>query len=181
MRLFVALDLPGAVVEALDGWGRTAVAARPQVLRAVPAASLHLTLAFLGERPEEEVEAIGAAVLGCADAVPGLALGAPAWLPPRRPGVLAVDVVDPAGACGRLQGAVSAALVALGACSPERRPFRPHVTVARVRRGARVDRGALPPGPVAEPFSGTALTVYRSLLGPSGARYEPLARARLVP
>ena len=62
MRLFVALDLPGAVVEALDGWAREVVRAR-EGLRQVPAASLHLTLAFLGERPDEEVEAIGAAVL----------------------------------------------------------------------------------------------------------------------
>jgi len=166
------------VVEALDGWAQEVVR-DGDGLRRVPAASLHLTLAFLGERPEEEVEAIGAAVLGCASPVPGLALGAPAWLPARRPGVLAIDVVDGEGACARLQAAVSAALVALGACAPDRRRFRPHVTVARVRRGARVDGRSVAPGPAVGPFAGAALTVYRSRLGAPGARYEALARADL--
>ena len=120
MRLFVALDLPGTVVDALDGWAREAVRDRPG-LRAVPAASLHVTLAFLGERPGEEVPAIGATVLACATPVPDLALAAPAWLPPRRPGVLAVDVDDGQGACAQLQRAVVAALAGLGALTPERR------------------------------------------------------------
>lgn len=149
-------------------------------LRAVPATSLHLTLAFLGERPEEEVEAIGAAVLASAAPVPALRLGEPAWLPSlRRPGVLAVDVVDGEGACSRLQAAVSAALVGLGVLEPERRRFRPHVTVARVRRGARVDRRLVPDRPAVGAFAGAALTVYRSRLGAPGARYDALARAEL--
>ncbi len=167
------------MVEALDGWGRAAAGSR-EGLRALPAASLHLTLAFLGERPEEEAEAIGAAVLACAAPVPALELGEPAWLPSaRRPGVLAVDVVDGAGACARLQAAVSAALVGLGAFEADRRRFRPHVTVARVRRGARVDQRSLPGRPAAGGFAGAALTVYRSRLGAPGARYDALARAAL--
>ncbi len=166
-------------MEALDGWGRAAVRPRDG-LRAVPAASLHLTLAFLGERPQDEVEAIGAAVLACAAPVPALGLGEPAWLPSaRRPGVLAVDVVDGERACARLQRAVAGALTALGALEPDRRRFRPHVTVARVRRGARVDQRSLPGRPSVGPFAGAALTVYRSRLGAPGARYDALARVTL--
>lgn len=176
MRLFVALDLPEHVVDALDAWG--AAAARDG-LRRVPAASLHLTLAFLGERPEDEVDAIGAALGACATPVRGLCLGAAAWLPPRRPGVLAVDIADGEGACRALQAAVSGALVGLGVFTPERRSFRPHVTVARVRRGARVDQRPLPDLAPIAPFAGTALTLYRSRLGAPGARYEPLVRTVL--
>ena len=148
-------------------------------LRLVPPTSLHITLAFIGHRPEEEIDAIGAAVLGCAAPVGGLAVGAPAWLPPRRPGVLAVDLVDGAGSCARVQADVSAALVALGAYSPERRAFRPHVTVARVRRGARVER-SLPEISDRLSFAATALTLYRSRLGRGGAQYKPVARAELA-
>jgi RNA 2',3'-cyclic 3'-phosphodiesterase len=174
VRLFVALDLPGRVVEVLAGW---ALGAEREGLRLPPPYSLHVTLAFLGGRPDEEAAPIGAALAGCASPVPGLALGEPAWL--GRGGVLAVELVDGEGACGRLQTAVSGALEALGAYRPEARPFRPHVTVARVRHRARVARG-LPRAPGGPPFAGEALTLYRSRPGRGGARYEPLARMSLT-
>ena len=168
--------LPRDVVEALAAFAR---AADREGLRLLPPESLHVTLAFLGERPDEEADHVAAA-LGAAAAPAGpLGLAGPAWLPPRRPGVLAVDLDDPDGGCARLQRAVSEALVALGVFAPERRPFRPHVTVARVRRGARVDR-SLPPLPAGRIFSATALTLYRSRLGPKGARYEALSRTPLT-
>jgi 2'-5' RNA ligase len=72
---------------------------------------------------------------------------------------------------------VSAALAAAGLYEPERRPFRPHATVARLRAGARPPRAAAHldgPEPVA--FAGEAVTLYRSRLSRSGARYEPLER-----
>jgi RNA 2',3'-cyclic 3'-phosphodiesterase len=89
-------------------------------------------------------------------------------------------VEDGAGACARLQAAVAGRLVALGVHAGEARAFRPHVTVARVRRGARVPR-RLPGGPPPLGFDGAALTLYRSRPGSGGARYEALARAVLPP
>jgi RNA 2',3'-cyclic 3'-phosphodiesterase len=174
LRFFVALELPEDVVAALAGWGRACE--RPG-LRVLPPSSLHATLAFLGERPDEDAEAIGDAVVACAAPVPGLVVGEPAWL--GRGSALAVDLVDGDGACGRVQLAVSDALVALGAFAPEERPFRPHVTVARVRRGARVARRGLPDPPDCGVFAGAALTLFRSKLSPRGAEYRPLARAEL--
>jgi 2'-5' RNA ligase len=145
----------------------------------VPAASLHVTLAFLGERPEDEVDAIGAAVVAAAGPVPGLSLRRTAWLPPGRPGVLAVDLTDAEGACAALHRRVACSLVELGAYERERRPFRPHVTVARVRRGTEVRKTGLPDLPKIPPFAGEALTLFRSTLQPGGARYEPIARVAL--
>jgi RNA 2',3'-cyclic 3'-phosphodiesterase len=173
VRLFVALELPDAVVAALEGWARGLE--RPG-LRILPPASLHVTLAFLGERPDAEAEAIGAAVTARAAPVEGLRVGAPAWL--GRGSALAVDLEDPEGGCARLQRAVGEALEALGAYTPEARPFRPHVTVARAHRGTRPGRD-VPEPPDPGSFPGTALILFRSLLSPRGARYRPLARADL--
>jgi 2'-5' RNA ligase len=156
-----------------------AAAADRDGLRLLPRDHLHVTLAFLGERPDDEAEPIAAALRGVAAPVPGLALGEPAWLPPRRPGVLAVDLVDADGACARLQAALSAALHELDVYTPEERAFRPHVTVARIRRGARVGR-QVPAIPDRAAFAATALTLYRSRLSPKGARYEALARTPLT-
>ncbi len=162
---------------ALDAWSAQALGDREE-LRRVPLESLHVTLCFLGSRPEEEVEEIAAAALACAAPVPELRAAPPAWLPPRQPRVLAVDLEDVDGACGRLQACVSEALAALGAYEPERRAFRPHVTVARVRKGQRARRSLLEP-PAIPPFPGHALTLFASRLSPGGARYEALARATL--
>ena len=174
MRLFVALELPEGVVATLARWAR---AAQQPGLRLLPAGSLHVTLAFLGERPEEEAGAIGAAVLACVAPVTGLRLGEPVWL--GRGTALSLDLADGAGACAAVQGCVSEGLAAIGAYTPELRPFRPHVTIARVRRGARVARGEVPPAPDAGEFRGAALTLFQSTLSPQGARYRALARADL--
>jgi 2'-5' RNA ligase len=176
-RLFAALELPEEVRGELARW-RDGVLARVDGLRPVRDESLHVTLVFLGHRPEEEIEAIGAAVVAAAAPVGELAIGEPVWLPPRRPRVLAVDLEDPSGACSALQARVAEALVRVAGHEPEARPFRPHVTVARVRARERVPPDELePPAPLR--FRPAALVLYRSRLERGGARYEPVARVAL--
>jgi RNA 2',3'-cyclic 3'-phosphodiesterase len=66
----------------------------------------------------------------------------------------------------------------LGLYEPEKRPFWPHVTLARVRKGGRVRRLDVPDPPAAE-WWGEAVTLYRSHLSRAGAHYEPLERVAL--
>jgi 2'-5' RNA ligase len=176
-RLFAALDLPAAVRAKLAEFGRGA-AADDFALRAVGPDALHVTLAFLGHRPLDDIEPARAAVAAAAAPVPGLSLGDPLWLSPRRPHVLTIAVDDGEGALARLHAAVVEALADAVGFVPERRAFRPHVTVARVRRGAVPRRGGLPEAPRAD-FAGEAVTLYRSWLGGGPARYEPLERVAL--
>lgn len=176
-RLFVALDLPEEVRRELAAWGAEAGEAFGGILRAVPPENLHLTLAFLGGREEAEVPAIGAIVTATAGATPHLSLGAPLWLPPRRPGVLTVEVDDHTGTLTTLHASLISALQAGAAFMPETRPFRPHITVGRVPRGHRIrPQSADLPKPPSATFPATALTLYRSRAG----RYEPLARRALL-
>jgi RNA 2',3'-cyclic 3'-phosphodiesterase len=135
---------------------------------------MHVTLAFLGERPEDSVAAIGEAVAACARPVRGLSLRKPEAL--GRGQALAIDLADPDGEAASLQACVSEALEAIGAYEPEARAFRPHVTVAR---GKRVRVGGLPPLPQTGAFDGTALTLFRSHLGRGPARYEALVSVPL--
>ncbi|HEY8865761.1 MAG TPA: hypothetical protein VIM22_02420, partial [Solirubrobacteraceae bacterium] len=100
-------------------------------------------------------------------------------VPPRRPRLFALDLEDRGGAAGELQAAVASLLAAEGVYKPEKRPFWPHVTLARVK--ARVGRvapleAAPPPDGV---WRGEAVTLYRSLLRPQGAVYEALGRTPL--
>jgi 2'-5' RNA ligase len=179
VRLFVALDLPPAVVEELMRWRAPVIAAEP-ILRPVAPEALHATLCFLGARPQAAIAPLGAVVEACARPVSSLALGAPLWLPRRRPRVLAIALEDHHGELRSLQERLMGELVDGGWHEPEPRPYFPHVTVARVR-GER-DRPCrdLPAPPAASAFDGVALTLYRSHLEPSGARYDALARAQLA-
>ncbi|HEX6024469.1 MAG TPA: RNA 2',3'-cyclic phosphodiesterase [Solirubrobacter sp.] len=171
MRLFVALDLPGAVRDAL-----AALEPDPDVWRRVNPASLHVTLAFLGSREPSDVDLIRPLIV--ASPAPELALGEILLLPPRRARVLTVELEDRTGALAELQARISAGLEAAGVYTPEKRRFRPHVTIARVRPRVAPPRTAALEVERLE-FRGEAVTLYESRLHPSGARYEPIASARL--
>ena len=176
----MALDLPSRERAALAAWRDRLIDGRDD-LRPVREEALHLTLAFLGYRPEKEIDAIAAAL---ADACktggrsPLLSPREVVPVPPRRPRLFALDLEDRDGACGRLQRQVSDALDAGRFYTPEKRPFWPHVTLARAKhnRGADPLPTAPPPG---GPFEASAVTLYRSVLRPQGAEYEALASVEL--
>lgn len=183
-RLFVALDLPEESREGLVAWGREALA--DPALRPVVPESLHVTLAFLGNRPEEELEAIAAAVEESAAPAPWVELRDPEQRPARgRARLYALPAISPGAEA--LQAGLAQKLVEAGFYEPEKRPFWPHVTVARVRPEARGSRRPMvvsgPPGPIpeelTEPRISVRMTLYRSVLQPSGACYVPLAQVEL--
>jgi 2'-5' RNA ligase len=174
-RLFVAIDLPADARAALVDWRARALGERDD-LRLVDPGALHMTLAFLGHLPEAEITPIGKLVRAAVpqiDAPLLTPLGVRA-VPPRRARLFALDLDDQAGRAGLIQAAVSEALATASLYEPEQRPFWPHVTLARVRKGAVVAEVAAAPGGL-EPFRADAVTLYRSRLARSGARYEALA------
>lgn len=102
-------------------------------------------------------------------------------VPRRRPRLFALDLADESGRTAAVQASVAEALAGARLFEPEARPFWPHLTLARVKRGARVGALAVEEPPPATPFEARELTLYRSTLRPQGALYEPLARTRLEP
>jgi 2'-5' RNA ligase len=184
VRLFVALDLPDEMREGIVAWGREALV--DPALRPVAAESLHVTLAFLGQRPEKEIERIAAVVADNAGPAPWVELLDPVARPPRgRARLLALPALSPGTEA--LQAGVSHGLEEAGFYQPEKRPFWPHITVARVRpevRGSRRPAAvAEPPGEIpaglCEARICRRMTLYRSELKPTGARYVPLAQVQL--
>jgi 2'-5' RNA ligase len=174
LRLFVAVDLPPAVRGELARWADEAA---PPEVRRVAEENLHLTLAFLGARSADEADSVAALLPGVVSPMGELRTAGALWLPPRRPGVLTVALAGEPS-LEALQAAVAGALGDAIGYDPEHRRFRPHVTVGRVRRGARVEALSLPDPPELV-FAAEALTLYRSHTGPGGSRYETLARVGL--
>ena len=180
VRLFVALDLPQPARDKIAEWGERELS--DPALRPTPRESLHVTLAFLGSRPEREVESLAEIVAGIEAPAPEIQLGDPVARPASGSARLFALPADSPSAVA-LQGELAGKLVAKRLYKAEKRPFWPHVTVARVtgtRRRGRVDRqpGGLSWG-LLSPIRCVRLTLYRSELQPLGARYAPLAQVKL--
>jgi RNA 2',3'-cyclic 3'-phosphodiesterase len=144
--------------------------------------ALHVTLVFLGYLPEKEIEKVATAAFEplTGMSAPRLAVRDVKPVPPRNPRLFALDLADEAARASAVQQAASDALAAARMYRPEKRPFWPHITFARVKRGERrappVDGAGVPHAP----FDATRVTLYRSHLSPRGARYEALGRVRLA-
>jgi 2'-5' RNA ligase len=138
----------------------------------------HLTLQFLGPLPRlaPVVEAMASAA-GERAAFPFRLGGAGAFPKPGRARVVWIGAVSGGDALVGLAGAVSAALGPLG-YEPERGPFRPHLTVARLRVPGDVAAvlAALGPDGVGPVFTVGEVVLYESRLSSQGPTYSVLDR-----
>ncbi|MBK8907874.1 MAG: RNA 2',3'-cyclic phosphodiesterase [Rhodospirillales bacterium] len=172
-RLFVALPLPREVREHLAGLCSGIPGARW-----VPPENMHVTLRFIGEVGGADAEDIHEALDGVRMPAFGLSIAGlgcfesghkvrSLWAAVKRDELLM-----------RLQDKVEMAVTRSGQ-TPERRKFKPHVTLARFRSGASVARigsfmernNAIALGP----FQIPSFALFRSHLGGEGAHYEVLA------
>jgi RNA 2',3'-cyclic 3'-phosphodiesterase len=187
-RLFAALDLPDEVRDGLEAWGARELI--DPALRPVRAESLHMTVCFLGWTPPERAEEAKGVIRAIEPRpVKIRLLPEPLVKPPRRPSLFAVEAEAPAAAV--LAGEVSARYCELGLAEEEKRPFWPHVTVARVRsekgegrpRRRRPQHVERPPEPLPESLGGEFLAVrlclYRSMMRRDGSQYVPLCNLNL--
>lgn len=189
-RIFVALPVAQPVRAAIGQLRRCAV---PQ-LRWVAEHQYHVTLRFLGDLAETEVDFVHAAVgQAVAEAWPGesaagaaddgglnlVARGLGAFPNPARARVVWVGLAGDVPALRRLQAAVARRLQGLG--HQEERPFSPHITVARSRE----------PIPLPQPLRGyegyefgrwraDAVEIIESVLTPSGPVYTVRSRVLLT-
>ena len=172
IRAFVALELPltlrAGLEKTIDGL-RASVAN----IRWTDPQHTHLTLRFLGWTTRERLAVLEGRLSALASATPPLAArvsGLGLFPPSGRARVLWVGAsLPPEGL--KLQADCEAAAVASG-FPPERRDFKPHLTLGRWRDPA--PRPKLPPADLG-PVILDRLVLFRSELRPGGAEYSPLA------
>ena len=182
VRLFIAVPVPPLMRAEFQRARRHFERAGAPRLRWVRAEAIHLTLKFLGETPlarvgviERELEEISAETQRHVLRLTGFGV-----FGGRRPRVLWAGLDGAVEDTATLARAIDARLAVRG-FPPERRNFRPHLTLARVSDGATaedrtqlvglVERvGSLPPLvlPVEQ------IQLIRSELRPEGARYTTL-------
>ena len=188
IRCFVAVDLSDEVRAALDAVQARLKTRAPRAdVRWVASAGMHPTLKFLGQVPEDRLPGIRdalAAAATAASAIPLACRGLGAFPGLTRPRVVWAGLQGGVAELGQLAVACERAVEPFGFL-PEKRPFRGHVTLARVRSprgfapiaraieaGGELDFGA---------WTATEVVLYRSHLRPTGSIYEPLERLPLGP
>ena len=192
LRLFVAVELPAGAQESLAATVGELRGLTPAGVRWVNPAGIHLTLKFLGEVDSGLVDTLRAALqeaaAGMDKAAFPLHLDGLGVFPNRRePRVIWAGVGGDLETLAEVQGRVEDAAARLG-LARERRAFRPHLTLGRVRDGvtpaARRELGSV----VAEQGPALAaeyawmveeISLIRSVLTPQGAVYTTLGTARL--
>jgi 2'-5' RNA ligase len=186
VRLFFGVELPDEVRAAIGRLRPGPEAPGAADYRWVDPALLHVTLAFLGERPADllpTLSRVGAAVAAAAQPTI-LAIGkAGAFGSSRAPRVLWVGLGGDLAELNRLQASLVSALREQGVELDEA-DFRPHITLARRRPAARP--GTPLPWPPRKPLAARTVpldsfSLIHSQLGGGGPRYVPLERFALGP
>jgi len=182
IRSFIAIELPETVRRRLEALTLELKKAEAAVGWVRPE-SIHLTLKFLGNVSPEVIERIKPVLAEIAlrsRVFQVQAAGCGAFPNTKQPRIIWVGLRGDSEAISRLQKEVESAMVPFG-FEPEGRPFRPHLTIGRVKGRQRLQslqqillaRQEF----TAEPFDVTELVLYKSELRPDGARYTPLFKA----
>ena len=186
LRLFFAVELPEEVRARAAEHAARLRRACPDVRAGWERPEkLHVTLKFLGDVDAARVDSLQRAAEASTRGLSSFTLtaGGTGSFPPRgAPRVLWLGLRDDAGQLARLQSRLEQECEREG-FPRETRPFKPHLTLARLRtpHGARELAAAhaeTPFGPL--DFNVPELLLIRSQLGPGGSRYTPLSLHRLL-
>jgi RNA 2',3'-cyclic 3'-phosphodiesterase len=184
MRLFIAVPLPAPALEEAAGMLRE-MRALDWPVRWVRDDGLHISLKFFGEVTSDRVDPIEEMVQFATKGMKPMDLtpsGGGAFPSRQHPKVLRLEVQSGPD-LELLQDRLERGGEQIG-FPPEGRPFRPHITLGRVREGHRLPPAAmrhiegLAPG---RPFTADRIVLFESRLTPDGPAYSVRVEQVLEP
>ncbi|MBN1644261.1 MAG: RNA 2',3'-cyclic phosphodiesterase [Dehalococcoidales bacterium] len=188
IRTFMAVELPGELKKELAELEAQLKKSSPLVVRWVDPNSIHITLKFLGEVPEESIEELMLALEESVSGIPPFRLEVRelgAFPNLDRVQVVWVGVEVEIARISRLQQKIEANTEQLG-FPRESRAFTPHLTLGRVRNEASANErqrlGKVLAGTTVAALHGidvSAVSLMKSQLTSAGAIYACLGRAEL--
>jgi RNA 2',3'-cyclic 3'-phosphodiesterase len=195
MRIFVALDIAGAIRERVTRFMEGVREFAPEA-RWVRPESLHLTLKFIGEKPDEAVEEIKHALAAISAGEIEIGFRGYGFFPTVSAARVFWIGMEAGPQLGELANVIDNATSRLGV-PREEHPFRPHLTLARGGRGSgapswhkgdALNRGfqrlqeklAKLPAPEFGTMTAHEFCLYQSQLMRGGSRYTKIARFPLA-
>jgi len=190
-RLFIAIVPPQEVQRAIGEAARAVQAAlgdgSTRDIKWVPDENVHATLKFLGETDEAKIEPIQRAIEAIASDWQPFAIqptGIGCFPNERRPAVVWIGLTEGTDHLRRLADEVETEMDPLGFV-PERKPYRGHLTIGRVRKDVRISglaEALTAAGDAAEripEFQASEIALMKSVLDRGGAVYTRLSGAAL--
>lgn len=188
IRSFIAIELPEDVRAGLRRIQDELHLPGHNFVKWVFPDGIHLTLKFLGNISPLKVADVSKVMKDASVGTSTFSLtvsGLGAFPNLQRPRVLWVGVGGELDKLVTLQQRIDSGLGVLG-FAPEKRPFAPHLTLARLREGTSPDRlrefGALvakKPMAVGYDFVVNSINLMKSVLMPTGAVYNCLTKVEL--
>jgi len=177
-RLFIGIGFPDAYRQALNSLIKALSRLTDASINWSKSDTWHLTLKFLGETGEGRIPAVKAALAAVDFAPFTLRAGdAGAFPEARRPKILWLGLAEGGEQAAILAEAIEDSLAAIG-IPREKKPFRPHLTLGRIRRPSPGDWSPVLDAAAAlewPPFAVTHFTLWQSTLTPEGAIHTLLA------
>lgn len=186
MRVFIALPVSGNFTSSIET-GCAQLRRTYPGLRWVRPEDMHVTLAFLGELGEERLSDLlsatrvamtMAASRGTRGTFRLSTTGLVTFPPHGKASVIAAAIGEGALEASALAASIEDALERMGRGTGkrfrprEKRPFTPHITLARANHPGIALTAAERAGTITAACLVEAVVVYRSETGPGGARYE---------
>jgi 2'-5' RNA ligase len=176
LRLFVAVEVPGAVKDVVEAAFRPWREAFPKA-RWAPRENWHVTVKFLGRTWPRLVDWVPHQVAGAAETLTPFTAritSVGSFPSPGRGRVLWAGFDDAAApAWTEVSAAIEGALV--DEFAAEARPFHPHLTVARSDPPLKLPREFAETPLLTDEWVVDHVVLFRSHLGRPAPRYEPLA------
>jgi 2'-5' RNA ligase len=178
VRAFFGLPVPEAQRAVMAGFLTACATAAPE-FRWTPAANLHLTIRFIGNVDRALVEVIADQLAARPlDAIDLELASLGTFGHGRHVRVIWQGLRAGAEAVTVLAAQVDAECAAAGLVG-EKRPFQPHLTLARARGRNGAELPPLPEPPRLSPWRAGELVLFASRLSRTGATYEPLRTMKL--
>lgn len=183
VRTFIAIEMPRLVTDIVR-WSQQALQKGGIHLRWVRPENVHLTLRFLGDVPTDDIAGIRDALERLAEESSPFSLqvkGAGVFPGTTRPRVVWLGLGGQMHQLEELCRRLSSLLSEQGIPS-EKRPFRGHLTIGRVKDRIDPERLRVQLTELAtvetRPFSADRICLFKSDLKPGGAVYTPLVMVR---
>ena len=135
LRTFLAIDLPSSL--------HSTIGQKQEILKRelagiswVKSENLHITLKFLGDTPETKIDELQQVVTQAVKGIPSFVItlrGFGAFPDKRAPRTLWTGIEGDTEILVSLANQIESAVAPLG-FPPESKPFRPHLTLARIKR-----------------------------------------------
>lgn len=184
IRTFIAVKLPQEIHDNLKQLQDVLRASMPDV-RWTKAGNIHLTLKFLGDVETSQIDAISEALRDIASHLSPFAVslaGVGAFPNSRKPRIVWIGLGKGVNELVEMAKQIEGSMKKLG-FQREKHPFRPHLTVGRIRRLEHpvIMTEALERSDVGElgEFTVQQMSLIKSQLDPAGSIYTTLFEAPL--